>query len=291
MDTTTDFPQKTEAPLFTRADAISYGLKDRELRAKFRKVIHGIYTISEADVTHELRCRAAAMTLPADAIISGRSAATLLGVPLAGPNDPVEVLVGGTNYMNRRFGLRAWARKSADDEHVPWDGIRLATPTRAAFDVLARNAPSFGIANCDAMLHAGLVNEDELAHFIATRRYYGVRKAQRAFELLDRRSESIPESVLRVTLVEGGLSPTPQVEVYDERGFVARVDLAFEERKVAVEYDGAWHANPEQQRHDRRRRKRLQKGGWTIIVVTADHLYGKPKETVSEVRQALRRRE
>ncbi|QIZ34796.1 endonuclease domain-containing protein [Saccharopolyspora sp. ASAGF58] len=290
MDTSTVLPHKTEAPLFTRGEAIAHGIKDRELRTNFRKVIHGIYTTRDVEITHELRCRAASITLPDDAILTGRSAATLLGVPLAGPNDPVEVLVSGHSYMNRRFGLRAWARKSSVDEHVAWSSIRRATPTRAAFDVLARNAPSFGIANCDAMLHAGLVDEDDLARFMSTRRYYGVRKAQRAFELLDGRAESIPESVLRVTLVEGGLVPTPQVEVYDERGFVARVDLAFEESKLAVEYDGAWHADPGQQQRDRQRRRRLRECGWTVVVVTADSLYGDPKGVVAEVKHALGRR-
>ena len=50
--------------------------------------------------------------------------------------------------------------------------------------------------------------------------------------------------------------------------FVARVDLAFVERRVAIEYDGAWHANAGQFALDRRRLNRLVAAGWTVLHVT-----------------------
>jgi hypothetical protein len=40
-------------------------------------------------LTHELRCECAALILPPDAVITGRSAAVLRGVPLALPADPI----------------------------------------------------------------------------------------------------------------------------------------------------------------------------------------------------------
>ena len=52
-------------------------------------------------------------------------------------------------------------------------------------------------------------------------------------------------------------------------GFVARVDLAFPDRRVAVEYDGAWHAEPGQFAKDRRRLDALVATGWTVLHVTA----------------------
>ncbi|MBQ0922899.1 endonuclease domain-containing protein [Saccharopolyspora endophytica] len=275
-------------PLFTRAEAQARGISDDKLAQCYTRVSQGIYTLREALITHELRCLAAAMALPEDAVITGRSAATLLGVDLAGPNDDVEVLVSDHKYMNRRFGIRAWARKSKDDEYVPWHGINLARMTRAGFDVLARNSVRFGVANCDAMLRAGLVDETSLQNFIAQRHYYGYRKALRSLALVDARAESIPESMLRVDLVHAGLNPIPQFEVFDLEGnFVARLDLAFEREKVAVEYDGNWHARAEQRAKDEARRQRLRECGWTVIVVTRDDLYGTPKAVASAVKNAL----
>lgn len=289
MDITAlSFDRRRYPPLFTRAQAQEQGVSDYKLAAYCVRVLQGIYTVRDAPITHALRCLAAAMTLPPDAVITGRSAATLLGADLAGPKDDVEVLVSDHKYMNRRAGIRAWARKSNEDEYVPWQGINIARMTRAAFDVLARHTVRFAVANCDAMLRARLIDETSLHNFLAKRHYYGYRKALRALALVDARAESIPESMLRVELVQAGLSPVPQVEVFDLLGrFVARLDLAFEEEKVAVEYDGNWHAKPEQRAKDEARRQRLRECGWTIIVVTRDDLYGDPSAVVTAVKNAL----
>lgn len=278
-------------PLFTRADAVSAGISDKQLRTgPYRRVLHGIYTESATRPTHALKCRAAAMTLPADAIITGRSAATLRGTPLAGAQDDVDVLVNRDKYMNRRAGVRCWSRTSAPDEHNVENGLRVATPTRAAFDILSRYSIKFGVAYLDALLHDRMVDSADLGGFLANRTYYGGRRAKRAFALLDPRAESIPESVLRVTLNLHGLRPTPQLRVYDGSEFVARVDLGFPHQRLAVEYEGAWHADPEQHRRDRNRLYKLRHCGWTVIVVTAQRLHGDAEGIVAEIRHALRAR-
>jgi hypothetical protein len=75
----------------------------------------------------------------------------------------------------------------------------------------------------------------------------GTRRARRGVGLADGRAESPPESSLRVLPRLAGLTPGPQYVVRDAEGrFVARVDLAFPEQRVAVEYDGAWHGRPGQ---------------------------------------------
>jgi very-short-patch-repair endonuclease len=43
--------------------------------------------------------------------------------------------------------------------------------------------------------------------------------------------------------------------------FVARVDLAFPDRRVAIEYDGPWHGEPGQLARDRRRLNALVTAG------------------------------
>ncbi len=278
--------------LFTRHMALADGWTDDDLRRspEVYRVIHGIYALSSVPLTHRLKCHAVAMRFPPEAIITGRSAATLSGVELTQARDQVEVLVSGRKYVNRRSGTRCWSVRTWPKEHNPWNGIRIATPERAAFDLLARNPVKTGVANVDAMLHAGLVRRKDLQRFLFGRHDHGIVKARRAFELLDGRAESPPESVLRLTLVYAGLHPEPQVDVYDEFGFVARVDLAFRDEKVAVEYDGAWHGDPEQVARDLHRRDRLRANGWTVIAVTAQHLYDNPELVVERIREVLRPR-
>jgi very-short-patch-repair endonuclease len=101
----------------------------------------------------------------------------------------------------------------------------------------------------------------------------GARQARQAVALADPRAESPPESRLRVLLALAGLSAVPQFTVRDGEGrFVARVDLGFPEQRVAVEYDGLWHADRQQFQQDRRRLNRLVSAGWTVLHVTAADL-------------------
>ena len=48
--------------------------------------------------------------------------------------------------------------------------------------------------------------------------------------------------------------------------------MAYPDCKVGFEYQGAYHASPEQIRKDAARFNELQHNGWTIIMVTADDL-------------------
>jgi very-short-patch-repair endonuclease len=57
---------------------------------------------------------------------------------------------------------------------------------------------------------------------------------------------------------------------------VGRVDFAWPDQKVAVEYDGLWHADSKQFARDRRRLNRLREAGWTVVFVTAADLHDPP---------------
>jgi len=67
---------------------------------------------------------------------------------------------------------------------------------------------------------------------------------------------------------------------------VARVDFAWPERKVAVEYDGLWHAEDRQFERDRQRLNRLREAGWTLVFVTAADLKN-PELPAARVRAAV----
>jgi very-short-patch-repair endonuclease len=93
-----------------------------------------------------------------------------------------------------------------------------------------------------------------------------------------------------VTFIEAGLpAAVPQYEVQKNGVFVARVDLAWPAARVAVEYDGAHHADPLQMRRDRRRLNALVDAGWLVIHATAGDLYA-PDTLIKQVSAALRGR-
>jgi hypothetical protein len=70
-----------------------------------RRLFQDVYVPARFSDSHELRCEGAALILPPEAVITGRSAATLRGVKLARPTDPVEVLIPESVQVNRRAGI------------------------------------------------------------------------------------------------------------------------------------------------------------------------------------------
>lgn len=278
-------PSVNDAGLFTRAQALAEGLTDKDLRRpEFRPVIHGVHALAETTPNHALKCRAAAMRFDAESVITGRSAATLYGVPLAQTRDPVEVIASG---RQRHQGTYPRDLDIHPFEYRPWHGIQLATLPRTTYDLLARHPLHRAVAYGDALLKEGLIAKSEIASFLADRHDCGIVRARSAFNLLDHRSESIQESVLRVVLVQAGLKPTPQLKVYHRGNFVARVDFGFRRQRVAVEYDGAWHGDPKQFAKDQNRLLRLREAGWHVIIVTATRLYTDQDGLIQEVFEAL----
>lgn len=237
-------------------------------------------------LTHATYCAAASLALPATAVITGRSAATLRGVELARADDPVEVVVPLEARLGRRTGLDVRRTALGPDESEPRGGIRLATRLRTAVDLALDRPLTDAVADLDAVLRAGQVDRDVLAHELRERHDRGIVAARRAEELADPRAESRPESRLRVHLVLAGLDPEPQLVVRHEGAFVARVDLGFAAERVAVEYDGEWHGEWRSVQSDRERLNRLQAAGWVVVFVTARQMRD-PAAVVALVRAAL----
>ena len=93
----------------------------------------------------------------------------------------------------------------------------------------------------------------------------------------------------RLAIIDAGLPcPTPQVEVMVD-GLLSRLDLGYEAHRLGIEYDGAeFHSAPGQVEHDERRRDRLRRGGWRIVVVRSGDLSGwELNRWLQKVRQHL----
>ena len=79
--------------------------------------------------------------------------------------------------------------------------------------------------------------------------------------------------------------PRAQLVVLDLTGrFVARLDLAYEGPKVAVEFDGAEnHTLDRDVRHDRQRRSDAERLGWRFVVARKEDVYGYGRPLVEAV--------
>ncbi|MFF1254128.1 type IV toxin-antitoxin system AbiEi family antitoxin domain-containing protein [Pseudarthrobacter sp. NPDC058329] len=106
----------------------------------------------------------------------------------------------------------------------------------------------------------------------------GVVALRRALELADPRSESAGESLTRELLVRLKIElPVPQFEVHTPLGR-HRLDFAWPERKVALEFDGKskyfeYRPTNEVLFEERRREKALMEEGWTFLRIEWKDLF------------------
>jgi hypothetical protein len=275
--------------VFRGSDAIAAGAFTRaHLRGpRVRRLFRDVYVDAATAITHEVRCRGATLFLPADAVITGRSAATVRGAPLARVDDPVEIIAPLGRRITRRDGFDLRRNDIAPDEWCSWQGGRLATPLRMALDLTLDRPVPVAVADLDVVLRRELVDLSALTEMVHARSDRGIRDARQAVSLVDPLAESRPESQVRVHLVLAGLSPVPQYWIEDADGRVARTDLAFPEFKVAVEYDGQWRDGELWAlNRDRERLNRVHAAGWDVVFVTAA-LLANPRKLVATVRAAL----
>lgn len=273
---------------FLGSEAIAEGaLTPAQLRGPMvRRLFRGVYLPAGMQVTHAVRAEAATLLMPTDAVITGRSAAAVRGVNLAAAHDPVEVHVPERSRFGPIEGMTIVRTLLRPCDSRPWENASLAEPARMAFDLArARSLPN-AVADLDAILRAGLVDRSAMHRHMTGLRKHGVVNARDAVRLADPRAESRPESLVRCYLNLADLWPQPQLAVTAPSGRTMRVDLGFEQLKIAVEYDGGWHVLREQLERDRVRLNDLRAAGWVIIHVTATQL-GDPQWIVRQVQAAM----
>jgi hypothetical protein len=72
----------------------------------YRRLLHNVYADPCLTADHTLYARAAALVMPDDAVIGGRSAAAWFGAPFATPTDAVLVVVPPDSPVI--WGSRHW---------------------------------------------------------------------------------------------------------------------------------------------------------------------------------------
>jgi hypothetical protein len=245
-----------------------------------------VYVHRDVPLTHELRTRAAVVLLPA-AVVTGRSAAVLWDVDLAGAEHPVEVTVPPRSYQVRVEGLVV-RRATVHPDQVWWRrGVPVTTPEATAVRLASVLPRDDAVAAVDQLVAAGVVRLAAIRALAAASRGPGSARARDVAALADGLAESPQETRVRLLLGRSDLPPpVAQYRVHDQRGLVARVDFAWPEHRLALEYDGLWHGGRDQFLRDRERLNRLREAGWQVVFVTAVDLRD-PVRLISRIAAAL----
>lgn len=230
------------------------------------------------------------MVTPPDASFTHVSAAALLGWWLAPlPVDtPVFLAVPNAGSRPRRSGLHVTRHTNPIPFRVV-NGLRISNPGEvllaAARDLALIDLVILG----DSALHLGDLTVDDLTS-VARQRRRGAPSLRRAIPLLDARSESPGETLLRMLHTTCDIPVEAQTPIRDEYDqIVARADLRIIGTRRLPEYDGAHHRDPRQYERDRARDRRLQAAGWQPYSYSALTVLRQPQLIIRDADQALGR--
>jgi hypothetical protein len=194
---------------------------------------------------------------------------------------------------SRRAQLRARRRELHPDDVDVLDGLPVTSAARTWVDLAELLSAPDLVAAGDWVLRGRATRAELAAAVHRAHRHRGVVLARRLLPLLDPASESRPESHLRYGLISRGL-PKPSVnkDIFSAAGeWLFRPDLAYEEAKLALEYNGAEHAKLTRMRKDMTRGVDVgYRGRWLVVSFGPDEVFRRMDLTASYVRELLRER-
>lgn len=284
---------------FGRQEALDAGVLDGRLRSRtLTRPFHGVRAHEHATSLWAL-VDAYAQRMPPSQHFSHVTAALIHGFPLhAAVASVPHVSAPPTAGFPRARGVTG---HHSDSPVVHVRGLRVSHPVATWCDLAT-------VLSLDDLVAAGdfLITGDEPFSGIpplscleelrgAVRARAGRRGARRlaeALSLVRYGPLSRMETLSRLIIVRDRL-PEPSLNFHarnTDGEFVAMVDLAFEQWKVAVEYQGDHHREKQRFRDDITRRERLEDARWSVVCVSADDILRRPQETLARIRRRLRER-
>jgi len=290
--------------IITLADTRKIKMKkpqiDRRVISGAWAVVHaGVYRMAGAPITWRSELRAAASAAGEGAAISHRSAGAMCELP-GGREDLIEL---SCLRWKRTItpGLVVHESRRLDERDITYiDGIPVTTPERTILD-LASCYPYEGYLEyvVQAARRKRLITYESMRAVFdrnARRGLKGVRALRVTLDRWDpssRPTESDMETLLLQSLRRHGLpEPTLQYEVRDNEGhLLGRVDAAYPNARVAIEYDSKQeHSDELQLAKDARRNRALQaRGDWKVLAARHADLKSGGKELCVDIETALRR--
>jgi len=273
---------------FTREQALAAGITDAMLRGrtKYRRLLRGVYISAAVEMTLASWLRAVLLASPPDAVVSHVTALRWYGYEVGGVL-PLHVSSRSTTHSRQRNVTTHRRRDHIRSQLVR--GVPVTDPVRTLVDVAHDVSVPELIQVIEWMMHQRLTTLDRLTTFALRSHLRGVRRVRQVIGFVREGAESPPETRVRLMIRFAHLpEPSPNAFVHDELGhFLARGDLVYARWKVLVEYDGWQHERDARQRQrDIGRRERLERAGWTVIVITV-HDLRTPTTIVKRVHQAL----
>lgn len=254
---------------FIGSEAIAAGTLTRhELRSRFTAVHRDVYVARGTKPTAVLRAKACWLRSRRRGVLAGYSAAALHGARWIDPRLPAYII--DCNHRPAR-GIIAWGDAIDEDEICQIGDMRLTNPARTAVDLACKFPEDTAVAAIDALARAARLKVSDIE--AAAERHSGrkgIKQARATIALVDPGAESPQETWLRLLVIRAGYPrPETQYPVCNEYGAViGEVDLAWPDLKIALEYEGRHHTDPDILRKDIARVDQMIENRWIVVRVT-----------------------
>jgi very-short-patch-repair endonuclease len=278
--------------LISRAQALEVGLSHRQIELRlssgaWQRRKPRVYAAAEFPSTWRQHVMAACLWGGEGAAASHRTAAHLFG--LSGSlQGRIEIC---TPRRLTAIGVVVHQRKLHPQQTVRIDKIPVTNLPTTLLDIASVfDTPRLETAIDDALVR-GLTTKDRLQATLHCD-LRGVAGADSLRRVLNGYTHAPLESPLErkfLRLLRSAGLPEPQVQypIYDGDRFLARVDFAYPELRLAIEVDGfRWHGGRSGWVHDLSRRNDLMNRRWRLLHIANEHMEGSGGVAVKLVREA-----
>ena len=236
-----------------------------------------------------VRCIAAYL-MGLQGVFSHTSAAALWGLDVLNVPSIVHVYSTATSPSDR--GRICRHRRGFDPNAVtaiPGTHVMATTVARTLQDC-ARTMPfREAVVLADSIMRRGLMEPHEVIETLLNLTGYGGSAGPLLAQAVDASSESAGESLTRCLLMEHRLPlPVTQYPISCE-GRNYRVDFAWPEARVILEFDGEqkYVDHPGRDRYEAARDRALTRAGWRIVHLTWADIFQKEREFIAHLRGLL----
>ncbi len=303
MDTTTRqaifAAARGQHGVFTSAQAAELGATDRHLssmrnQAVIHRVRRGVWRISGAPLTDHATAMATVLAHGDGALLARSSAAWVWEVP-GHRLEPIDVLHRRDVHRPVVGGTRT-SRCVGEPDATVRDGIPVTTPARTIFDLAGAQHPLRTRHDLNNLTSRGLLDLESLQltlDRLAKRGRPGIALMRRLIDELE--AKGAPAGSNLELLVEELLETAGfrrlhrQLPLYDEAGFIARVDFGDPPSRLAIEVDSdRFHMGLVDREIDETKAKRIAAIGWSLVRITEHEVWHQRNDLLARLRLVRR---
>jgi len=276
----------------TRQQLRDCGLSDRQIdrlaaNGRLTAMHRAVFRVAGSYPSARQRAMAAQLWCGGDALLSHRTAASLLRLPVTAGDEVHVTVPSGVRRSTEGLVVHRTETLPRRDRFVV-EGLPCTAPARCLIDL------------------ASVLDGEELEHAFEWARRHGLVTATvvaRRFDELGTRGRSGSAAVRELMRVMGARPAESRLEVRVHRLLRAhrllpdalqhrvgrfRIDFAWIRKLIGVECDGfEWHGNRLAWKRDRRRVAALEASGWRLVHLTWDDVTRRPMEAIDRIRHAL----